>query len=124
MQGPWRRSSRTSMYSISGKFLLLLACGFLPIAALAGWTAFGTVSSVYSHDGYYVVRTSLSDNPCGTPGMFWWPATDSDAKDMFAMAMTALVTDKMIAVVHDASTPNCSWNGQLATHIVITNQQT
>ena len=102
-----------------------LACAVLVLAgasvANAQWSAFGTVSSVYSHDGYYFVVIDIANNPCGSPGKFWWPTTgDTDAKDMYAMALTALAADKTIAVVFDENAPNCYINGALVTHMVIT----
>jgi hypothetical protein len=99
-------------------------CSVLVLAgasvANAQWSASGTVASVYSHDGYYFVSIDIANNPCGTPGKFWWPTTgDTDAKDMYAMALTALAADKPIAVVFDENAPNCYINGARVTHMVI-----
>jgi len=102
----------------SPTFLLI---GLLSIStiAFAKWSPRGTIDSVYSHNGFHVVVTTINDNPCGTPGKFWWPADDPDAKDMLSLALTALASQKEVAFVYNENTPNCSWNGQLATHLVI-----
>src|SRR6266496_1497289 len=98
--------------------ILLMALG-VPALALA-WTAGGLVNNVYSHNGTHIIDTTILDAPCGTAGRFWWSETYPDAKYMFALATTALVAQKQISVVHDPTTPNCLFGGQLATHMVIT----
>ncbi len=97
---------------------ILMALGVSALA-LAGWTAGGLVNDVYSHDGIHLIDTTIPDAPCGVPGRFWWPTSDPDAKYMFALATTALVAQKPIAVVHDPASPNCVVGGQLATHMLI-----
>jgi hypothetical protein len=104
------------------RFARTIATGLLlaiaPIAN-AQWSSLGAVTTVYSHDGNYFVIVNIADNPCGSNGKFWWPATDSDAKDMYAMALTALASEKRIAVVFNESAPSCSVNAALATHMLI-----
>ena len=86
----------------------------------ATWTpTSGMVTAVYSHDGTHVIQTTIVDAACGAAGRFWWPASDSDAKDMFALALSAFVAGKQVRVVQDAATPSCSNGGNLATHLVI-----
>ena len=100
---------------------IVFASLFLVTASIANaqWSGSGTVSQVWPHDGYYFVQTTITDNPCGSAGKFWWPATDSDAKDMYAMALAALVADKSIAVVFNENSLNCMFGGQMSTHMVI-----
>lgn len=101
------------------KTILLVVFLTVSTSSFAGWTSAGTLSRVYSHDGYHVIATTLIDNPCGTPGKFWWPADDSDAKDMLAISLTALMAQKNILVLYDENTIECRWSGQLMTHIAI-----
>jgi hypothetical protein len=95
----------------------------IPLGSLAGseWsTTSGTVSAVYSHNGFHFMQTSIPDAPCGAGGRFWWPiSANQNAKDMFALALTAFVAGKRVSVAHDAAAPNCSNSGNLATHMVI-----
>jgi hypothetical protein len=86
----------------------------------AGWaTSSGEVTRVYSHNGSHVIRTTLTDNVCNA-GNFWWPADDSDAKDMFALALSALMSDKKITVVYDPGNLDCKHgNSAKITHMSI-----
>lgn len=87
---------------------------------LAGWsTSTGEVTRVYSHNGAHVIRTTLTDDICSA-GNFWWPADDSDAPDMFALALAALTANKKVQVVYSPTTPDCR-HGESAkiSHIVI-----
>lgn len=89
--------------------MVCLMC--LPLKTLAGWSALsGEVMTLYSHAGSHVVRTTLSDGPCGK-GSFWWPTDNSDAKDMFALALASLMSGKKIGVVFDESKPDCRHGG-------------
>ena len=100
---------------------LLLLMMIIPSFALAGWsTTGGEVTSVYSHNGAHVIRTTLTDNVCA-PGAFWWPTgDDSDAKDMFSLALTALVSGKTIRVVYDPNNLDCQHGSSAKiTHMVI-----
>jgi hypothetical protein len=111
---------RNVVIGIRVNLLWLLA--LLPMGSFAApeWsTTTGTVSAVYSHNGFHVVQTSIADAPCGTAGAFWWPTGDSDAKDMFALALAAHLAGKRIRVVHDAAAPSCSNGGNLATYMLI-----
>ena len=86
----------------------------------AGWSsATGLVERVYSHNGSHVIRTTLTDNVC-TPGNFWWPADDSDARDMFALALAALTAGKAIQVHYDTADLGCRHgNATKITHMLI-----
>lgn len=88
--------------------------------ASSNWSAtLGSVTQVYSHDSVYFVNSTISDGPCGSPGKFWWPISDPDAKDMYAMALAAFIAGKKIRVVYNYASPNCSSGGALITHMVI-----
>lgn len=92
----------------------LLACA--PAAAFSAqtWTALGTVTAMYSHNGSHIIETSIADAACGSAGKFWWPTSDSDAKDMFALALSAYIAGKRIRVVHDPAATSCNSGGNLA----------
>lgn len=114
--------SRLTSLRLSLRIVSISLLGSLPTALLAAsvWsTASGTVSAVYSHNGFHFIQTSIADAPCGAAGKFWWPTSDADAKDMFALALTAFVAGKRVNVAHDAAAPNCSSDANLATHVVI-----
>lgn len=72
-------------------------------------------------NGIYVLDTAITNNPCGWVGRFWWSQSDPDAKDLYAMALTAFSAGKRVALVYDEVNPNCSINGALATYMQITN---
>ncbi len=88
--------------------------------AYANWSSStGEVINVYSHDGSHVIRTTHTDNICGV-GAFWWPADDPDAKDMFSLALAALMSGKKIAVVYSDTDPDCKYgNSAKITHMRI-----
>ena len=100
---------------------ILLSILFLvSVNATAGWsTSSGVVTKAYSNHGSHVIRTTITDDVC-PPGHFWWPADDSDAKDMFALALAAFMAGKKVSVVYDKSALSCA-HGDSAkiTHMVI-----
>lgn len=83
----------------------------VPSVVLASWTGMGDVSQVYSHNGTYFINSSISENPCGQAGKFFWRTTDEDAKDMYAMALTALVANKQVRVSGNFGSPSCLYGG-------------
>lgn len=94
----------------------------LPSASFGAgtWTVgTGSVTAVYSHEGTHFIQTTIGDAACGSAGRFWWLTSDSDAKDMFALALSAFLAGKQVRVVQDGAAPNCSNGGNLATHLVI-----
>jgi hypothetical protein len=95
----------------------VMALLFSAFPASADWTGTGEVTKVWSHEGYHFIQTTIADNPCGTAGKFWWPASDPDAKDMFAMSLAAVAAGKFVSVNYSGST--CSNGGQLVTHMMI-----
>lgn len=103
------------------RLVLAFLMSILPAVSFSAqtWTALGTVTAVYSHNGQHVIETNIVDAPCGTAGKFWWPTSDSDAKDMFALALSAYVAGKRIRVVHDPAATSCSSGGNLATFMGI-----
>ena len=102
------------------KTIIGLLLAGMSTSATAGWsTSSGEVTKVYSHNGAHVIRTTLTDNVC-TPGAFWWPADDSDAKDMFALALAALTSGKNIQVVYSDNDLDCRHGDSTKiTHMVI-----
>jgi len=102
------------------KTIISLLLAGVSTSAMAGWsTSSGEVTRVYSHNGAHVIRTTLTDDVC-TPGAFWWPADDSDAKDMFALALAALTAGKKVQVVYADNNLDCQHGGSTKiTHMVI-----
>jgi len=92
---------------------------FISVNCSAWWTGSGKVEGVYSHNGYHVILTTITDNSCGAAGKFYWPISDPDAKDMLSIALTALTTDKDVRVLYNDSQPTCRWSGELSTHLLI-----
>ena len=102
------------------KLLVVAILTMFSSSSFAGWsTTLGEVNRVYSHDGAHVIRTTITDDVCA-PGAFWWPADDSDAKDMFALAMAALMSGKKIQVVYSESNLDCQHgNSAKITHMAL-----
>jgi hypothetical protein len=110
--------SQTEEIALVQKTALSVFLGlFISPSVLSDWTLTGGVTNVYSHDGYHFVQTAITDAPCGTPGKFLWPTSDPDAKDMFAIALAALVSGRPVRVYFFGT--NCSAGGQLVTHMMI-----
>ena len=101
------------------KHVLIIFILLSSVYSFAGWTGIGKVEGIYSHNGYHVVVTTIIDNPCGTAGKFYWPITDPDAKDMLAIALTALTTEKNVRLFFNDSQTACLWSGELASHMLI-----
>jgi hypothetical protein len=96
-------------------FLFLM---LMPSLAFA-WSGTGEVTAVYSHNGDHVIRSTITSNACSS-GAFWWPADDADAKDMFSLALAALVSGKKIGVVYNSNAPECRHGSSAKiTHMVI-----
>ena len=102
------------------KTILLICLILFTGISHADWsTSSGEVTSVYSHDGAHVIRTTLTDGSCEA-GNYWWPADDPDAKDMFSLALAALMSGKNIAVVYSDANPDCAHgNSAKITHMRI-----
>jgi hypothetical protein len=86
-----------------------------PALVHAEWTLAGHVTSVWSHDGYHFIQRTIASNSCGSPGKFWWPASDSDAKDMLALSLTALVIGKPVSVFDGSA--SCLNGGELVGYL-------
>src|SRR5882672_562013 len=110
---------RQEIQIMSIRLAAILMALSVPALALAGWTAGGSVNNIFSHDGSHIIDTTIPDAPCGAPGRFWWPTGGAEDKYMFALATTALVAQKRLAVVHDPAAPNCLFGGQLASHMMM-----
>lgn len=96
-------------------FLFLM---LIPSLAFA-WSGTGEVTAVYSHAGDHVIRSTIASNACSS-GAFWWPADGADAKDMFSLALTALVSGKKISVVYNSNDSECRHgNSAKISHMVI-----
>ena len=88
----------------------------------AAWTSQGEVVEVMSHNGAVVLRTKITDSPCGGAGSFWWPTTDDDSKDMLSIALAAMMAGKKVAVVYIEGAANCNYGSSaLMTHIRVYN---
>ena len=100
-------------------FIHLGLASFATMVLAASWTASGTVSNVWSHNGMHVIQTTIPNNSCGTSGKYWWYTSNPDAKDMFAIALVALSSDKKVSVIDidSGETPNCIYGGQQIAYI-------
>ena len=96
-------------------FLILLA---MP-AMSSAWTSSGIVTKLTSHNGIHIAQTTIIDNQCGAAGKFWWPTSDDDAKDMFSLALTSLLSGLNISVVYDENNAECFYGGSKITHMAI-----
>lgn len=121
-----RRGSRLNRFR-HAFVRLVLATSFggtilvIPTSATANtWTSPGNVTRLYSHNGRHFVETTIPDDSCGVAGKFWWLATDSDAKDMFALALTAYVSGARIQVNYDDVLPSCLLSGAEGVMVAIT----
>ncbi|WP_444939937.1 hypothetical protein ACJJI3_12535 [Microbulbifer sp. ZKSA004] len=104
------------------RLLIVVSVLFLSKNTYAGWTTEGVVEQVISHNGLHLIHTTISDTTCASTGKFWWPADDSDAKDMLSIALAALMSGKKVTLVHDTDTPDCRLdNFNKATHMSIKN---
>ena len=99
------------------KYALLTLTLLISTNCYAVWSNRSTVVEIYSYNGKHFVETNISNNPCGAAGKFWWSADDSDAKEMFSLALSAFMTGKKIRVIFNELTPNCDISGAEATHM-------
>ncbi|NOU52140.1 hypothetical protein HG263_16545 [Pseudoalteromonas sp. JBTF-M23] len=105
------------------KNLFVLMLLIFPGVSQAGWTkGWGKITEIMSHDGKHIIYTTIEDKTCGGSGNFWWPTSDPDAKDMFALAMAAFMGEKEVMLVHRESVQDqeCQFGHiSKATHIRI-----
>ncbi|MGR6870978.1 hypothetical protein ACU6U9_01425 [Pseudomonas sp. HK3] len=103
------------------KNFIFLVVFLLSGTAQADWTAsWGKITDVMSHDGKHIVYTTITDKTCAGTGRFWWPADDTDAKDMLALSLAAFMGDKNVRFVHETQNEDCVYGGiNKATHIQI-----
>jgi hypothetical protein len=69
-----------------------------PSRADGVWYGNLVVTEVIAHNDCYLISTTSSYGNCSKPGRFTIMATHSMAKDMYAMALAALLGNKMIDV--------------------------
>lgn len=101
--------------------IMLLSLLCLSGSSYADWTKnWGTITQVMSHDGIHVIYTTITDKTCSQTGNFWWPTSDPDAKDMYAMALAAFMANKEVLLVHSETNQECKFNHiSKATHMRI-----
>jgi len=103
------------------KYVLLLLT-ILPVLTFAGWsTTSGKVTDIYSHDGSVLIKTEVTDGPCGAGGAFWWSTSDDDSPIMLSLALTSFSMGGKVHVVYNPETPSCTGGGAFAkiTHLRI-----
>ncbi|MCU7808056.1 MAG: hypothetical protein KZQ73_09350 [Candidatus Thiodiazotropha sp. (ex Semelilucina semeliformis)] len=103
------------------KKLALSCLTLFPFACNAGWSqGWGTVTQVISHNGQHIIYTTIPDALRNSNGKFWWPSDDSDAKDMYSMALAAFMGGKELSVAYNENTPEWLYNNiAKATHMKI-----
>ena len=104
------------------KILMMFVAIVFSSNIYAGWSEKGNVLEVFSYKGKHFVQTTITNNPCGVAGKFWWPTTDnSDAKDMLALSLSAFMSGKRIRLIYDEAAPSCSSNGAEGTKMGLSN---
>ncbi len=105
---------------VTKKFAILFTFIFICLIPLnaSAWTTEGEVTEVMSHNEKIVIKTTITDGPCPSTSMFYWPTSDSDSKDMLSIALAALMSGKKIKVAYPEGAP-CSGVGPMITHIRI-----
>jgi len=100
---------------------LWILIGTLSLPSIAGWSGFGNVTRVTSHNGIHLIYTTIEDATCDGKGRFWWPKTDDDSGDMLAISLAALMSGKKVRLVQDEVNKECMYSDQFnkATHIAI-----
>jgi len=100
------------------RFTFLIGTLLYSTVSFGGWSAStGEVTRVYSHNGSHVIRTTITDTICNA-GSFWWPTDDSDATDMFSLAIAALASGKLIQVHYADTNLDCQHgNSTKITHM-------
>lgn len=104
-------------YIVSAIFAL---CSLFTLQATA-WTSLGEVNDVISHNETYVIFTSIPDSSCSNPGAFYFSHTDPDAKDMFTIALAALMSGKKVKAIDSGVASECNGFGAAKlTHLWVT----
>ncbi|MCW8091871.1 hypothetical protein [Alteromonas sp. ASW11-130] len=108
------------MKSICKLYLIVFSLIYSQYAS-SGWSSYGEVTSVTSHNGLHLLHTTIQDSTCDGRGKFWWPTDDTDAKDMLSISLAALMSGKRVRLVHDNQNLQCRLGNQfnMATHIEI-----
>src|SRR5688500_10176981 len=111
---------------------LRLACALLGLTAFAsaplaavGWTNWGTVAElVQGNPGapsnemiYFVATVTLNPAGCANPTGFYFPVTTEYQKRMFALLMSAKMTEKRVQIWTDGTCHQ--WGQTLALGVVV-----
>lgn len=106
------------MYRLALIFCILL----FSTTSWAGWSESGQVTSVISHNGFHLIKTTINAGSCGgKEGYFYWKADDNDAPDMFALSLSAFIAGKKISVTFNEEAQECILtNYTNVTHLSIT----
>lgn len=99
------------------KLILLLLIA--PSLSLAGWSGFGKVTDIYSHDGTILITTEIGDSSCENKGKFWWSTSDTDSEVLLSLALVSFTTGDSISVVYEPNTPECLYGFSKMTHLRI-----
>ena len=81
--------------------------------AANGWYENISIRAVTAHGSYYLLDTSSTLADCGYAGRFAIPANTSMARDMYAMALTAYLNGKKIAIYVNAG-QGCAIDGMVS----------
>ena len=113
------------MTKIAAKSLLVL---FLTLSCMTmtassseaadGWIWNLTVHFVTVGADSYIIDTDYHDSGCGSPGRFVIRKDAPQAKEMYAMALTALVSGKLVNVYAEPG-QGCHLEGRVSTWVAI-----
>jgi hypothetical protein len=104
-----------SLFLVSFCLVVLLSS---PSRADGRWYGDLVVTAVVAHVDCYLINTSSTSVDCETQGPFSIMASHLMAKDMYAMALAALLGNKLIDVYVPA-TNECHIEGVVATILTI-----
>lgn len=99
-------------------FVLLLV--LMPLCAFGEWSSTaGIVRNIYSHNGYVLIDTGITDGPCVNKGGFWWPISDDDSQIMLSLVIAGQSSGKLIKVVYNSTNPECMYDRAKITHLFL-----
>ncbi|MCM2359009.1 MAG: hypothetical protein NDI77_12725 [Geobacteraceae bacterium] len=96
----------------------VIGVGVSSSSAAGGWYDNISIREVIAHGGYYLIGTNSTLADCGVQGRFTIPASTPMARDMYAMALTAYLSGKKIAIYVDAN-QGCAVSGMVSTLMTI-----
>ena len=101
------------------KYLVVLVL-LIPVCVLGEWSSTaGVVRNIYSHNGYVLIDTGITDGPCNNKGGFWWPITDDDSPIMLSLVLAGQSSEKVIKVVYSSANPECMFDRAKITHLYL-----